>query len=162
MSERSTLLKSSFYCRSLLLCAVWSSALALNAVTARAASKSLTLTTPATPAIESLARHLNAEAIKDARRHNDDPIILVTMADVGRSKRQQALFTQLQSARLCGAIGCATSIFLGEKGHWTEVYNDVTGDITILPTAHHGLYDLGLSKGRKRIWNGKVYIDPMD
>ncbi|UYH50533.1 hypothetical protein N5W20_05235 [Candidatus Kirkpatrickella diaphorinae] len=152
----------SFYRRSLLLCAIWSSALALNAVEARAAPKSVTLTTPATPAIESLARQLNAEAIKDARNHHDDPIILVTMADLGRSKRQQALFTQLQSARLCGAIGCATSIYLGDKGRWTEVYNDVTGDITILPTAHHGLYDLGLSKGRKRIWNGTEYIDPLD
>lgn len=144
----------------LLVCLGVTSAPSLSAT--RSTSKHVTLTTPATQAIESLARHLNAEAIRDAHRHNDDPIILVTIADLGRSKRRQALFTQLQSARLCGAIGCATSVFLGNKGRWKEVYSDVTSNIIILPTAHHGLYDLGLDKDRKRIWNGKTYIDPLD
>ncbi|KXV32250.1 hypothetical protein AD936_15940, partial [Gluconobacter japonicus] len=48
------------------------------------------------------ARKLNSDDLEDAAKHHDHPVVLVGSAPLSSGKNDEALFVQLQSARLCG------------------------------------------------------------
>ncbi|WP_235045112.1 hypothetical protein [Gluconobacter thailandicus] len=67
------------------------------------------------------ARKLNSDDLEDAAKHHDHPVVLVGSAPLSSGKNDEALFVQLQSARLCGSAGCTTSVYLRHNDSWNTV-----------------------------------------
>lgn len=107
------------------------------------------------------ARKLNEDDLQDAAKHHDQPVVLVGSASLSSGKNDEALFVQLQSARLCGSAGCTTSVYLKHNDTWNTVLDSVNGDISVLPTRHKGMHDLLVSPNDRWIWNGKEYQDTL-
>ncbi|MFT8808577.1 hypothetical protein [Gluconobacter sp.] len=107
------------------------------------------------------ARKLNADDLQDAAKHHDQPVVLVGSAPLSSGKNDEALFVQLQSARLCGSAGCTTSVYLKHNDTWNTVLDSVNGDISVLPTRHKGMHDLLVGPNDRWIWNGREYQDTL-
>ncbi|EHH69057.1 hypothetical protein [Gluconobacter morbifer] len=107
------------------------------------------------------ARKLNADDLQDAAKHHDQPVVLTGSAPLSSGKNDEALFVQLQSARLCGSAGCTTSVYLKHNNSWTTVLDSINGDISVLPTRHKGMHDLLVGKNDRWIWDGNQYQDTM-
>jgi len=107
------------------------------------------------------ARKLNTDDLEDAAKHHDHPVVLVGSAPLSAGKNDEALFVQLQSARLCGSAGCTTSVYLRHNDSWKTVLDSVNGDISVLPTRHKGMHDLLVGKNDKWIWDGNEYQDTL-
>lgn len=107
------------------------------------------------------ARKLNSDDLEDAAKHHDHPVVLVGSAPLSSGKNDEALFVQLQSARLCGSAGCTTSVYLRHNDSWNTVLDSVNGDISVLPTRHKGMHDLLVGKNDKWIWDGNEYQDTL-
>ena len=107
------------------------------------------------------ARKLNTDDLEDAAKHHDQPVVLVGSAPLSAGKNDEALFVQLQSARLCGSAGCTTSVYLRHNDSWKTVLDSVNGDISVLPTRHKGMHDLLVGKNDKWIWDGNEHQDTL-
>lgn len=111
--------------------------------------------------LDARARELNASDLADAKAHHDSPIVLVASAPLSSARDDMALFAQLQSARLCGSAGCATSVYLRHNNEWRTVLDAVSGSISVLPTRHRGMRDLLIGNHDRWVWNGSSYQDTM-
>lgn len=111
--------------------------------------------------LDSVARTLSADQLQSAAKHHDQPLILIASVPLSPGRKNIALFVQLQSGRLCGSAGCATSVYLRHGTKWDTVLDSVNGEIAILRTRHKGLYDLLVDGDDKWIWNGKTYQDTL-
>ncbi|QCE33561.1 hypothetical protein FAI41_08205 [Acetobacteraceae bacterium] len=109
--------------------------------------------------LEKIASSLNSDLIKDSQMHGEKPVIFTTSMHLGDSKEPAALFVSIQSGRLCGAAGCATSIYLLEKGQWTTILDDINGEISTLSERHKGMLDILVDKTDKWIWDGQRYVE---
>lgn len=109
--------------------------------------------------LDKIARSLNSDLLKDDDLHHDNSVILVGEKNLSPSTKNKALFVQIQSARLCGAAGCTTSIYLNKEHHWVTILDSINGTISLLPSKHHGFYDLLINNEDRWIWDGKEYND---
>ncbi|MXV43973.1 hypothetical protein GS501_02755 [Saccharibacter sp. 17.LH.SD] len=119
------------------------------------------LTTQPDSALDATARKLNKDTLKDAARYHERPIILVGSAPLSATTKDTnaALFVQIQSARLCGAGGCTTSVYYHDKTGWKLILDAVSGSIAVLSTHHAGMYDLLVDGNDRWVWNGSSYQD---
>jgi len=124
-------------------------------------SRPVILTANPGTALDVDARKLNESDLQDAAKHHDAPVVLVGSAPLSSGKNDEALFVQLQSARLCGSAGCTTSVYLRHNNKWTTVLDSVNGDISVLPTRHRGMSDLLVGKNDRWIWDGHQYQDTL-
>lgn len=113
-------------------------------------------------ALDRDARTLNEDDLADAAKHHDYPVVLVGSAPLSSKKGDEALFVQLQSARLCGSAGCTTSVYLRHNNNWTTVLDSVNGDISVLGTNHRGMRDLQVGRNDRWIWDGTQYQDTLN
>ena len=107
------------------------------------------------------ARMLNAEDLRGAARHGEEPLVLVGSARLSASDGDPALFVQLQSASLCGSAGCSTSVYLRHKRAWRKVLDSVSGPLRVMKEVHGGMHDLLVGKNDRWIWDGHVYQDSL-
>ncbi|GBR49316.1 hypothetical protein [Neokomagataea thailandica] len=113
-------------------------------------------------ALDHDARTLNEDDLADAAKHHDAPVVLVGSAPLSSKKSDEALFVQLQSARLCGSAGCTTSVYLRHNNNWTTVLDSVNGDISVLGTSHRGMRDLQVGRNDRWVWDGSQYQDTLN
>lgn len=109
--------------------------------------------------LDKIARTLNADLLKDDALHHNNSVVLVGTHALSPHKKNKALFVQIQSARLCGAAGCTTSIYLKKNDNWVTILDSVNGNISLLPSKHHDFYDILIGHGDTWIWNGRNYED---
>ncbi len=109
------------------------------------------------------ARTLNAEDMQDAMRHGESPLVLVGSAMLSSTTRHgdNALFVQLQSARLCGSAGCSTSVYLRHDRKWRKLLDSVSGPIRVMKASRGGMHDLMVGRNDRWIWDGHVYQDSL-
>ncbi|WP_242010077.1 hypothetical protein [Acetobacter conturbans] len=105
------------------------------------------------------ARTLAADDIATSRRHHEEPVVLIGSAPLSTKKGDVALFIELQSAALCGSAGCSTDVYLRQHKEWIKILDSVSGEIAILPTSHHGMYDLVVDGSDRWVWDGSSYQD---
>lgn len=106
------------------------------------------------------AYHLNKTDINFAIQHGEKPLILIGSANLSSIKRNQTvLFTQLQSASLCGSGGCTTTAYLKRNNQWIKILDSVTGDIEVRKTSHKGMHDLLVESSDLWIWNKTTYVE---
>ena len=125
------------------------------AAPARAAGPIVLAPAPGTPA-DTVARNALAQALADATRAGEKPLVLVGQARLGRPTDRAALFVQLQSARECGSAGCSTSLLVWSPQGWRRVLDGVIGAVTVAPSRHYGWSDLVADK-ETYVWTGQVY-----
>ena len=107
------------------------------------------------------ARMLNAQDLRGAARHGEQPLVLVGSAPLSGGGGDPALFVQLQSASLCGSAGCSTSVYLRHDRAWRKVLDSVSGPIRVMKKKHGGVHDLLVGKNDRWIWDGHVYQDSL-
>lgn len=112
---------------------------------------------PGTP-LDAIARQLVAQDLGESRRANDSPLILTGSASLGSASDRPALFVQLQSARECGSAGCATTIYLWQRGAWKRVLDGVGGKLTVAAKRTRGMSDL-ITDDIRYVWSGQEYRD---
>lgn len=142
-----------------LLLALYSMAGGISVAEAAGTGRPVLLREEPHSAFDQAARSLNSDLLRDAESHDDTVIVLVGRAALNSGKKDMALFVQLQSARLCGAARCTTSVYLKQGHDWVTVIDSVNGDISVLHTRHHGYYDLMVGDDDRWIWNGTTYQD---
>lgn len=114
---------------------------------------------PSTP-LENIARTLNQTDINFAIHHNEQPLLLVGILNLSSTKHaKNILFTQIQSASLCGSGGCSTTGYIKRNNQWIKVLDAVTGDIQVEKTIHKGMHDLSVSASDIWRWNGRTYVE---
>lgn len=107
-----------------------------------------------------IAYNLNKTDINFAVQHGEKPLILIGNANLSSTKKPQTvLFTQLQSASLCGSGGCTTTAYLNRNNHWVKILDSVTGNIEIKKTSHKGMHDLIVEGSDVWIWNKTTYVE---
>ncbi len=108
------------------------------------------------------ARTLNAQDMRGAARHGEEPLVLVGSARLAADRAgDPALFVQLQSASLCGSAGCSTSVYLRHDRAWRKVLDSVSGPIRVMKEVHDGMHDLMVGKNDRWVWDGHVYQDSL-
>ncbi|MDI2091339.1 hypothetical protein [Commensalibacter oyaizuii] len=120
----------------------------------------VTLTPQPDNALATIARNLNQTDLNFAIHRNEQPLLLIGTANLSSTKTAKiVLFTQIQSASLCGSGGCSTTAYLKRNNQWVKVLDSVTGDIEIKKTKHKGMHDLLIGTSDSWIWNGKTYVE---
>lgn len=110
--------------------------------------------------LTSIAYRLNKTDIDFAIKHGEKPLILIGSTNLSSLKKsQEVLFTQLQSASLCGSGGCTTTAYLKHNSQWIKILDSVTGDIEVKKTSHKGMHDLLVEGSDLWIWNKKTYVE---
>ena len=108
------------------------------------------------------ARTLNAQDLRGAARHGEEPLVLVGSARLAAGRTgDPALFVQLQSASLCGSAGCSTSVYLRHDRAWRKVLDSVSGPIRVMKETHDDMHDLMVGKNDRWVWDGHVYQDSL-
>lgn len=114
---------------------------------------------PGTP-LENIARTLNQTDMNFAIQRNEQPLLLIGSLNLSSTKKaKNILFTQIQTASLCGSGGCSTTGYIKRNNQWIKVLDAVTGDITVEKTTHKGMHDLSVSASDVWKWNGKTYVE---
>ncbi len=105
-----------------------------------------------------IAYSLNNIDINFAIQHNEKPLVLIGSANLSSTQTPQiVLFTQLQSASLCGSGGCTTTAYLKHNHQWIKILDSVTGNILIKKSSHNGMHDLAVEDSRLWVWNKTIY-----
>lgn len=112
--------------------------------------------------LDKQARKLAAEDIATSRRHKEEPLVLIGSAPLSTKKGDVALFIELQSAALCGSAGCSTDVYLHKDQDWVKILDSVSGQISVLPTSHLGMYDLLVDGSDRWVWDGNTYQDTIN
>lgn len=108
------------------------------------------------------ARKLASDDIATSRRHKEEPLVLIGSAPLSTKKGDVALFIELQSAALCGSAGCSTDVYLRKDQDWVKILDSVSGQISVLPTSHRGMYDLLVDGSDRWLWDGNTYQDTIN
>lgn len=120
----------------------------------------ITLTSQPGTALENTARLLNQSDMNFAIQRNEQPLLLIGSLNLSSTnKPKTVLFTQIQSASLCGSGGCSTTGYIKRNNQWVKVLDSVTGDIQVEKTIHKGMHDLSVSASDVWVWNGKTYVE---
>ncbi|WP_086632114.1 hypothetical protein [Commensalibacter intestini] len=120
----------------------------------------ITLTSQPGTALENTARLLNQSDMNFAIQRNEQPLLLIGSLNLSSTnKPKTVLFTQIQSASLCGSGGCSTTGYIKRNNQWVKVLDSVTGDIQVEKTVHKGMHDLSVSASDIWVWNGKTYVE---
>lgn len=120
----------------------------------------ITLTSQPGTALENTARLLNQSDMNFAIQRNEQPLLLIGSLNLSSTnKPKTVLFTQIQSASLCGSGGCSTTGYIKRNNQWIKVLDSVTGDIQVEKTIHKGMHDLSVSASDVWVWNGKTYVE---
>ncbi|CAI3935439.1 hypothetical protein [Commensalibacter communis] len=120
----------------------------------------VTLTSQPGTALENTARLLNQSDMNFAIQRNEQPLLLIGSLNLSSTKRpKNVLFTQIQTASLCGSGGCSTTGYIKRNNQWVKVLDAVTGDITVEKATHKGMHDLSVSAADVWRWNGKTYVE---
>ncbi|EUK18002.1 MULTISPECIES: hypothetical protein [Commensalibacter] len=118
------------------------------------------LTSQPGTALENTARLLNQSDMNFAIQRNEQPLLLIGSLNLSSTKKPKTiLFTQIQTASLCGSGGCSTTGYIKRNNQWVKVLDAVTGDITVEKATHKGMHDLSVSASDVWRWNGKTYIE---
>lgn len=120
----------------------------------------ITLTPQPGTALENTALILNQTDINLAKQHNEQPLLLIGSLNLSSTKvPKTVLFTQIQTASLCGSGGCSTTGYFKKNNQWIKILDAVTGDIQVKKATHKGMHDLSVSASDIWRWNGKTYIE---
>jgi len=129
------------------------------AATAPASAGRVPLALQAQPGTEldRVARQLIAQDLAEAAHTGETPLVLVGVAQLGRSGEHPMLFVQLQSPRECGSAGCSTSAYAFRQQGWHKVLDAVSGPVLVDEASHRGMRDLIVHERDRWIWDGAAY-----
>lgn len=120
----------------------------------------IALTSQPGTALENTARLLNQSDMNFAIQRNEQPLLLIGRFNLSSTKKPKTiLFTQIQTASLCGSGGCSTTGYVKRNNQWVKVLDAVTGDIKVEKATHKGMHDLSVSASDVWRWNGKTYVE---
>lgn len=120
----------------------------------------ISLTPQPGTALENTARLLNQSDMNFAIHRNEQPLLLIGLLNLSSTKKtKNILFTQIQTASLCGSGGCSTTGYIKRNNQWVKVLDAVTGDIKVEKVTHKGMHDLSVSASDVWRWNGKTYVE---